>query len=626
MSILVCNGVNIDAAGETILHNISFRIEAGQKAGLIGANGAGKTTLLRALVQEIPCSRGEIFCTASIGYLPQAVIFGLEEGTVFDSMLAERKDIIELREKMRFLEIRMAQEAEEQILEQYSTVMSRFENAGGYALEAQIRRILAGLGLEKEKDKLLFTLSGGQKTRLRLGRILLRKPDLLILDEPTNHLDLDALEWLEGFLGDYEGAVLIVSHDRFFLDKILDTVFFVKEGKLTSYKGNYSEFELQRKIEEISGDREAEKTAKKIRSLEEYVRRYKAGVKAKQAHGREIQLQKLTASAVKTAGAASQVSISFGETARSGDRVLAIEDLAVTYNNKRIFQNAAIDLRRGQKVALLGKNGVGKTSLLKAILGKINHEGRIRLGANVKVSYYAQEHEDFSRKATIIEEIRDVCKMEDPAIRALLGRYGFRGDDVFKQVKVLSGGEKSRLALCKLLLANGNLLLLDEPTNHLDAETREMLEEALIEYEGTVLVVSHDRYFLNRIINEVALLTPEGIRLHRGDYLSFRQAYAQWSEQEKDQQAALAQEKDVFSARNYREEAREQKRKDNKLKQLESKISEHEKKLQEIEGKMEGVETDYREIITLQEEHDQTKAELDKLMEYWLEISEQVHH
>jgi ATP-binding cassette subfamily F protein 3 len=621
MSILSCNNVNIDVSGETILHNISCRIEAGQKVGLIGPNGAGKTTLLRAIVKEISCSNGEIFCSASIGYLPQIVVAGFEEGTVFDSMMAERSDIIELREKIRFLEIRMTQDADEQIMEQYSLLTSKYENIGGYSLEAQIRRILSGLGLENDKDKQLASLSGGQKTRLRLSRLLLRKPELLILDEPTNHLDMEALEWLEGFLADYEGAVLIVSHDRFFLDKVVDTVFFLKDGKISSYKGNYSEFELQRKIEEISENREAEKTAKKIHSLEEYVRRYKAGIKAKQAHGREIQLNKLSESAVKGSKAALPVSIGFGETSRSGDRVLAIDGLSITYNNSQIFRNAAMDLRRGQKVALLGKNGVGKTSMLKAILGKIGYEGQIKLGANVKVSYYAQEHEDFDSNATIIEEIRAISRLDDPAIRSLLGRYGFGGDDVFKQVKVLSGGEKSRLALCKLLLANGNLLLLDEPTNHLDAETREILEEALIEYEGTILVVSHDRYFLNRIVNEVALLTPQGVRMHHGDYVSYRQAYAQWIEQQENEQAAKDQEIN-FSAKNYQEEAKEQRRRVNKLKQLEQKIAEHEKKLLDIQEKMEQTGTDYQEILMLQEEYEEAKTELDILMEHWLEISD----
>lgn len=621
MSILSCNNVNIDVSGETILHNISCRIESGQKVGLIGANGAGKTTLLRAVVKEISCSYGEIFCSASVGYLPQIVDSGLETGTVFGSMMAERSDIIELRERIRFLEIRMAQEADEQIMDQYSSLTFKYENAGGYALEAQIRRILSGLGLEKDKDKQLTSLSGGQKTRLRLGRLLLRKPELLILDEPTNHLDMDALEWLEGFLADYEGAVLIVSHDRFFLDKVVDTVFFLKDGEISSYKGNYSEFELQRKIEEISESREAEKTAKKIHSLEDYVRRYKAGVKAKQAHGRELQLQKLNISTVKNNKAPLQVSIGFGETSRSGDRVLAIDELSISYNNRRIFQNASLDLRRGQKVALLGKNGVGKTSLLKAILGKTDYEGQIRLGANVKVSYYAQEHEDFNSDATIIEEIRAVSKMEDPSIRALLGRYGFGGDDVFKQVKILSGGEKSRLALCKLLLSNGNLLLLDEPTNHLDAETRETLEEALIDYEGTILMVSHDRYFLNRIVNEVALLTPEGIRMHHGDYLSFRQAYTQWTEERENSQTSTEQETN-FSAKNYHVEAKEQRRKGNKLKQLEQKIADYEKELKDIQEKMENTGSDYQEVIMLQEDYDKIKYELDALMEHWLEISD----
>ncbi|MGI6449400.1 MAG: ABC-F family ATP-binding cassette domain-containing protein [Desulfitobacteriia bacterium] len=621
MSILFTKNLTLEAAGNTILENISFRLEQGEKTGLIGANGAGKTTLLKAIVGELAPASGELHCSVSLGYLPQAAVKTDDRGTVFEAMLAERQDILDMRSRLRYLEIRMAQEAEEKILEQYSKLTESYERTGGYALESRVRRILAGLGLAEEHSKDVSSLSGGQKTRLALSKLLLREPELLILDEPTNHLDLEALEWLENYLGEYSGAVLVVSHDRYFLDKIAGRILFINNGSMKQYSGNYSEFELQRAVEEVTLSREAERISKKIAALEEYIRRHRAGIKAKQARGRETQLKKIKP--VHNTQNSKPLSINLKTKLRSGDLVLGIEDLAIEYDKRKIFENVGLDLRRGNKIALLGRNGVGKTSLLKAIIGQVPYQGSIRLGANVKVGYFSQEHEDIGLRETVIEEIRYSSRLEDPEIRNLLARFGFRGEDVFKPVNVLSGGEKSRLALCKLFLEQGNLLLLDEPTNHLDMETREVLEETLLEYDGTLLMVSHDRYFLNRIVNRIAVLTPSGLKVIDGDYSLYRELLDK-EEQKKQAKSSnnISDGEPVQDARSYQEEAKQNKRRERKIQRLEAKIEETEAELKEIELKLELAGSDYEQSLKLHNRYESLQGELEELMEEWLTAQE----
>lgn len=619
MSIIHGRNLDIEVAGSTLLADIAFRIEQGDKVGLIGLNGAGKTTLIRAVLGEIAHENGEIYRNGTIGYLPQTPDLEILSGNVFEAMIAERSDILDMRRDLRFLEIRMSEQADEKTLEQYSMLTARYEAAGGYSLEAQVRRILTGLGLAQEQTQEIPHLSGGQKTRLSLGRLLLREPDLLILDEPTNHLDIEALEWLENYLAEYRGAVLIVSHDRYFLDHIVTRILYIRDGALKAYNGNYSEFELQRSVEELTLEREAERMSRKIAALEEYIRRHGAGIKAKQARGRESQLNRLQP--IEVNKHAKSLNLNLQARVRTGDRVLDLTEVAVAYNGRTIFEQASLEMRRGDKIALLGKNGVGKTSLLKAIIGKIPYRGTIRHGANVKLAYYSQEHEDIGLRDTVIDEIRYASKLEDPEIRNLLARFGFRGDDVFKAVNVLSGGEKSRLALCKLFLSDGNFLLLDEPTNHLDMDTREVLEDALKNYDGTILTVSHDRYFLDKVVNKVALLTATGLRLIDGDYTTYKEVM----ELELPKEAATRNrqdDKDSQDARSYHEESRNNRRKEKKIKQLEQKIEETEALIGEIEQQLELAADDYEKALLYSERLEHVKNEHDELMAEWLEIIE----
>ncbi|AET69070.1 ATPase component of ABC transporters with duplicated ATPase domain [Desulfosporosinus orientis DSM 765] len=609
MSILVCRNCGVDISGEPLFRQVSLALEKGEKAALVGPNGAGKTTLLRACLGDVRLESGEAQIFGTCGYLPQTPIVE-DEGNVFECVIQERADLLQMQEQLRELEGKMASATGDKVMEQYAALTEAFERQGGYALEALVRRILAGLGLEGEMNSQVARLSGGQKTRLALCKLLLRGPELLILDEPTNHLDIAAIEWLEGYLRDYSGALLIVSHDRYFLDRTVSRVFCLENGEIKGYTGNYSEYELLRAIEAKTTAREAERLAKKIAKLEEYVRRNKAGVNSKQARGRESQLQKLKP--IQVSKADRGMSISMGSGGRSGNRVLALEDLAISFGTRTLFANVQLDLRRGDRVALLGKNGIGKTTLLKAILEQAPYQGRIRLGANVKIAYYSQEHEDLGTSGTVMDEIRNVSKLKDPEIRNLLARYGFRKEEVFKQISVLSGGEKSRLALCKLFLEQGNLLLLDEPTNHLDAETRGLLEEALQEYDGTVLAVSHDRYFLDKVVTKIAELTPEGLLLFEGDYTGFKE----YKQQEEMSVSPLEQ--TVKQSSSDQQESRQLAREKKRMKQLEAEIEELENALEALEAELSQVNTNYELAMKLHEECEEIKKRRDLALEEWI--------
>ncbi|MHB1653952.1 MAG: ABC-F family ATP-binding cassette domain-containing protein [Desulfitobacteriaceae bacterium] len=611
MSILYCRDCGVDVAGEALFRDVSFALELGDKVGLVGPNGAGKTTLIRACLGEWFLESGQVHLTGTVGYLPQTP--SLEEtGTVFQSMLMVRADIIRLREQLHTLERQMAEEHDGKILERYAALTESYEREGGYALEAQIRKILAGLGLEKEVGLAVSRLSGGQKTRLALGKLLLRSPELLILDEPTNHLDISALEWLEGFLREYVGTVWVVSHDRYFLNRVVKRILHLENGELKEFKGNYSEYELQLAMEEKTMAREADRMVQKIARLEDYVRRNKAGVNAKQARGREAQLRKLLP--VKTLQTGKELGITLESFGRSGERVLYVEGLTIKLGSRVLFSQVDLDLRRKERVALLGRNGVGKTSFLRAILQQLPYQGTIRLGANVKLGYYSQEHEELNPLNTVIDEIRQASDLEDPEIRSLLARYGFRAEEVFKPVKVLSGGEKSRLALCKLFLVRGNFLLLDEPTNHLDGATREVLEEALEEYDGTFLVVSHDRYFLDKLVNKILELTPNGLEVFEGDYTEYRE-----NKLSKLPSLTVTQDR---SKENSQKLAREEQRRQKKVRQLEDEIAGLEDKLRGLEEELALCASDYEKAMQLHKACEETRVRLDEVLTDWTLASE----
>lgn len=512
-----------------IFSKLSFSIELGEKIGLVGPNGAGKTTLLKCLTGQEIMEEGEVTLAENVklGYLEQLPTWQ-EKRLIMGEMLEVFTDLIEMKRQINNLEEQMGQrgnssEKTSKIMSRYSRLLGEYEQAGGYQYENKIKRVVKGLGFCDQDFELdIQNFSGGQKTRLNLAKILVREPEILILDEPTNHLDIKAIEWLEDYLRDYKGALLIISHDRFFLDRIVNKVLELDNRKLQIFKGNYSRY-LDLKKEQTAALRKAYlKQKKEIEKTEEYIRRYKAGIKAKQARGRQSILNRLD-----RLGAPSKEKrmkkLQFSTTSRSGDRVLHVDGLEKEFNGKKILQGLEFTLNRGEKVGLVGANGTGKSTILKIISGLLEpSQGEFRLGSQVKVAYFAQEYESLQLDNQVIEEIIKNFDLSQEEARGLLDRFLFSGDDIFKTVRSLSGGERGRLALLKILLYKPNFLLLDEPTNHLDIPAKEAIEEALVDYEGTILVVSHDRYFLDIVVERILELSEGRIKNYLGNYTYYK--------------------------------------------------------------------------------------------------------
>ncbi|MCW2276725.1 ABC-F family ATP-binding cassette domain-containing protein [Heliophilum fasciatum] len=546
--LLQAKNLALSFGARDIFSQVTLMIHEGDKASLVGANGAGKTSLFRLLTGQEEPTEGVISWTQGVrvGYLQQLRDVTAGE-TVFSTALQELAHVLALREAIEALERLMTSPAVhddaaklELIMEEYAEKVHQHEESGGYGAEARVRSVLKGLGFSDDDLQLPSdVLSGGQKTRLAMARLLLRPYDLLLLDEPTNHLDLQAVEWLEDYLQGYKGAVLVISHDRYFLDKVTRRTLHLEHGTLQAYSGNYSRF-LQLREEELWAKKRAyAKDQTEIAKIEEYIRRNKAGVNAKQARGRESQLARRERVGRPMEGLRLK-DLKFIPQTPSAEQVIVTHDLAAAYPGKPLFSGLNMTIRRGECVAVLGKNGTGKTSLFKVLLGELAPQaGDVVLGIRVKPAYYAQEQEHLIGSQTILETIRNMRPMTEEQARTLLGRFMFRGDDVFKQVGVLSGGEKSRLVLAQLFLTGANLLLLDEPTNNLDIEAKEALEEALEEFPGTLLVISHDRFFLDRLADRVLELEKGTFTEYLGNYSDYRDRKAE--AQAVAQEAAAAQ-------------------------------------------------------------------------------------
>ncbi|MCX7781212.1 MAG: ABC-F family ATP-binding cassette domain-containing protein [Negativicutes bacterium] len=515
---------------ETLFAGVSFELKRGEKVGLIGANGAGKTTLLRCLLGEEAYDAGQVLLPAgeTVGYVEQDCRF--EHNTLYQELLSAYRDVLAWQEELRRLEA--AAEAErdaavlEDIMAQYAKALARFEHGGGYAYENNIRRVAAGLGFSPEDfEREVATFSGGQKTRIALAKALLRQPDFLFLDEPTNHQDIGMVEWLEGYLKEYAGGVLLISHDRYFLDQVVERVLDLEDKGIVEYKGNYSRY-LAQKAERCEAQLKAyAKQQAYIAKNQAFIDRYRAGVKAKQARGRQSQLDRLQRihAPVENNGFA----FNFINVAASAERVAELEAVTAAYDGKVVFANQSLLIRRGEGLALIGPNGAGKTTLLKLLTGELPAAaGRVKLGSRVKLGYFSQEHEGLDPQRKVIEEVMFDFGLNEERARGYLGAFLFSGDDVFKLVADLSGGEKARLSLLKLMLAGPNFLLLDEPTNHLDIPAKEAVEAAILSYPGTYLIVSHDRYFLDKIADRVIELEDGAITEYAGNYSYYREKKA----------------------------------------------------------------------------------------------------
>ncbi|MCF0148314.1 MAG: ABC-F family ATP-binding cassette domain-containing protein [Clostridium sp.] len=536
MVVLSCKDISKSYGIHEVLKNVTFSINEGDKVGIIGGNGEGKSTLFKIISKEISQDDGEIFIdkNKTIGYLTQHVDLNLEN-TIYSELNLVFKELLDIENRLHTLEIKMAEPYDEnndsyhqKIIKDYTTLQDLYSNKGGYTYKGEISRVLKGLGfLEEDFNKVISTLSGGQKTRVSLCKLLLRNPDILLLDEPTNHLDLEAIEWLEEYLKNYKGTVLVISHDRFFLDTVTNNTFEVINGHVNCYNVSYTKFfELRQKNYEnqLKAYNLQQAEIKRQEAIIEKFRSFNREKSIRAAESREKALEKMEKiDAPDREKEASK--IKFETSVKSGYDVLHIENLSKSYGEQKLFSNLSLDLKRGEKVALIGENGRGKTTLLKIILNLVKPDsGKTVLGTNVNLGYYDQEQSDLNLDKSIIDEVWDEFpNLTTSKLRGVLASFLFTGDDVFKIINTLSGGEKCRINLLKLMLSRSNLLLLDEPTNHLDIMSREALEEALLSYDGTLLVISHDRYFLNKVINRILELNEEGVKEFLGNYSYYQE-------------------------------------------------------------------------------------------------------
>ena len=527
---------------EELFHNVTFDVARGDKIGFVGPNGAGKSTLMRCLLGLEEYDNGSISIDSAdtIGYMQQQ--FDFKHATLYEELLDSFSDILALGVQKAELEKEIEQastdEQMEELMKDYSRISDRFEQLGGYDYESRLRRVAFGLGFKEEDfDKSPSLFSGGQRTRICLAKALLREPDFLFLDEPTNHLDIEMIEWLEGFLSSYKGGVLLISHDRFFLDKVATKILDLDNKTTVLYDGNYTtamEVKAQRRAALESA---YAKQQEHIRETQEFIRRYKAGVKAKQARGREKQLQRLERIILPPTKTSFNFFM-FHKPDECAERVLELDDVSVSFDTHKIFEHLSLLIRRGDGVAIVGPNGAGKTTLLRLILGELESPtGRIKIGSRVKIGYYSQQHEGLTPSNTVFDEILSSFGLNDEQARSCLGSFLFKGDDVYKRVSDLSGGEKSRLALLKLMLTGANFLVLDEPTNHLDIPAKEAIEEAIMAFPGTFIVVSHDRYFLDKVTNFTCELSNGVLTQYNGDYSYYREKKLEMQKELEEQQA-----------------------------------------------------------------------------------------
>ncbi len=601
MIILSCNNINKSFGVESILEDISFSVNEGDKIGIVGVNGTGKTTLFKIITGIYGYDSGDIYTAKNcrLGYLEQNTNL-YSEHTVYEEVLSVFSDLVQAEENLRRLEHEISEhsttentEELENMMNMYSKKLEEFEENNGYGYKSEVIGTLRGLGFrDDEMDKKVNVLSGGEKTRVLLGKLLLSKPSLLMLDEPTNHLDSESVEWLESFLRGYSGTVMTISHDRYFLDQSVNRIFEISNRKLTTYNGNYTDYQKQSKIQKELEQKRYENQQREIKKQEESIERLKAYGREKhlkRARSKEKMLDKIDR-IDRPDGEKKRAKFRFQRSHQSGRDVLQVESISKSYNEKNIFKDVSFDIYRGEKVALIGPNGVGKSTLFKMIMGdEKKMTGEIQIGQNVEISYFHQEQKTLNLNNTIIDEIWDSNpKLNQTEVRNLLGAFLFYGEDVFKEIKTLSGGERARVAILKLMLSNSNLLLLDEPTNHLDIDSKEVLEEAIENYDGTVFTISHDRYFINKIADKILVLNKDGITEYLGNYDYYLEKKKQQQEMQKiaDDNNVVG-EKTKTKIKEERRKEKENKQKENErkrnLKNIENEITILEKQIAGLE-------------------------------------------
>ncbi len=636
--VLACQNISKSFGTDEIIRHASFHVEANEKAAIVGINGAGKTTLLRIIMQEMKQDEGEVTIAKgkTIGYLPQNPdITG--NHTIYEEVLSAKEYVISLEGRLREMEEQMKEvpQAElESFMESYNRLHREFEDLDGYTYKSEICGVLKGLGFSQEEfEKRMQELSGGQRTRVCLGKLLVTKPDIILLDEPTNHLDIGAITWLEIYLSNYRGAVVIVSHDRYFLDKVVEKVVELDRSKVSVYLGNYTAYAKKRSQVRLALLKQYYNQQREIKHQEEVIAKLKSFNREKsikRAESREKMLDKIER-LEKPTEENTDIKLKLEPRVKSGNDVLKAEHLAKAYPGQQLFSDINFEIKRGERVALIGDNGTGKTTILKIINEMVEADnGTVTLGANVHIGYYDQEHQVLHMEKTLVEEISDEYpSLTNTQIRNVLAAFLFTGDEVFKRIKELSGGERGRVSLAKLMLSEANLLILDEPTNHLDITSKEILEQALNSYTGTVLFVSHDRYFINKTSTRILELTGQTLVNYLGNYDYYlekcQELTSVYAKEQGVQEEAVSQE-ESDNKRDWKKQKEEQARKrkrDNDLKKTETQIEEAERKIAELEEAFQDPEiaTNSGKLGELQREYEVQKQKLDELYEIWEELA-----
>ncbi|MCW6701427.1 ATP-binding cassette domain-containing protein [Anaerococcus sp. NML200537] len=635
MNVISVSNLAKEYPGKEIFSGLSFNLEKGDKAGLVGINGAGKSTLFNILTGNLRADEGKIFIPqeVKVGYLEQILSID-SHMTIYEYCLAIFDDMIRLEEEIRELEKKMSQEKDDeklaQIMDEYTKKSDLFHQKNGYAIKSELEGTLTAMGFDREDfDKEISVLSGGQKARVELAGLLLEKPDLLLLDEPTNHLDIKAINFLETFIKNYQGTVIIISHDRYFLDATVNKMMVLEYGRLTSYNGNYTSFMTQRKKDRDVYLHQYKSQQKEIERQEEIIDRLKnlGGSKRKrgisQSRSRQKLLDKME-KMEKPIELQDTMSLKFSPRIQSGMDVLKVDKLAKSFDYREIFKNISFDIYRNERAAIIGDNGVGKTTLFKIILKEeMPDQGNVKLGQSVNIGYFDQEQKSLNLENTIFDEIREAYpRLTNFEIRSYLAKFMFYDDDVFREISELSGGERARISLLKLMISDCNFILMDEPTNHLDIDSKEILEDAILDFEGTLLIISHDRYFLNKIASKILDMKNDQIDLYLGNYDYYR---------EKLREASLTdEERQVVSKTQIKKERKKEKLKKSEIKAKKNKIRDIEREMKETdllikdltkESMAEGFYNDQDRVAQVFKEIKDLEEKRDDLDEVWLDLN-----